>query len=365
MMNPGMAEFSEALRILGSKHRIGILYALARGSRSAADIGSEVGLSQRAVSRHLRVLRSHGLVKLRPESNNGRAYSIDSQRVAVLNATLFSIANWVTDLEPTPNEVLPVVAPDAPNRCLTCQNSSFVQQVLDDLDESVIKAREYQVRLRQMSAQVLTAQEEERKRIARELHDETAQALTSVLVRLRILEKLGGKEELEKALGDLRDLTANTLEGVRRMAIDLRPPVLDDLGIEAALSSHVEEFSRRWSIDVDLDCGNLERLSPAVGLIVYRIVQEALSNVAKHAKAAKATVRVAQRDGRMRVVVEDDGMGFDVRLAERPREAGLGIFGMEERASLLGGTLTVDSAPGKGTRVQAELRMTEPHQTYQ
>ena len=362
MMNPEMAELSEALRILGSKHRIGILYALARGSHSAAEIGAEVGLSQRAASRHLRVLRSHGLVKLQPESGNGRAYSIDSQRVAVLNATLFSIANWATDLEPTHPEALSLVTPDTPDRCLTCQNASFVREVLDDLNESVKSAREYQVRLKQMSAQVLSAQEEERKRIARELHDETAQALTSVLVRVRILEKSGGKEELGKALGELRDLTADTLEGVRRMAVDLRPPVLDDLGVEAALSSHVEEFSRRWSNPVELDCGRLNRLSPAVGLIVYRIVQEALSNVARHASAAKAAVRVIHRNGLMRVEIEDDGVGFDVKLTERPQEAGLGIFGMEERASLLGGTLTIDSTPDRGTTVVAEIPLGEQGQ---
>lgn len=357
-----MAELSEALRILGSKHRIGILYALARGSHSAADIGSEVGLSRRAASRHLRVLRSHGIVKLQSDSGNGRTYSIDSQRVAVLNATLFSIANWATDLEPANPDALPVGAPDAPDRCRTCQNASFVKEVLDDLNQSVKMAHEYQVRLKQMSAQVLSAQEEERKRIARELHDETAQALTSVLLRVRILEKSEGKKELGKALGDLRDLTANTLEGVRRMAVDLRPPVLDDLGVEAALSSHVQEFSRRWSIPVDLDCGNLMRLSPNVGLIVYRIVQEALSNVARHASATKATVRIRQRDGHLRVEVEDDGKGFDVKLTKRPQEAGLGIFGMEERASLLGGTLTIDSTPGRGTIVVAEIPLTEQGQ---
>ena len=146
------------------------------------------------------------------------------------------------------------------------------------------------------------------------------------------------------------------------MAVALRPPVLDDLGVEAALSSHVEEFSRRWSMPVDLDCGNLQRLSPAVGLIVYRIVQEALSNVARHAKAAKATVRVTQRDGLMRVEVKDDGIGFDVKLTERPQEAGLGIFGMEERASLFGGTLTIDSTPDRGTIVVAEIPLTEQGQ---
>ncbi len=238
---------------------------------------------------------------------------------------------------------------------MQCQNASFVREVLDELNQSLVKARQYQVRLRQMSSQVLTAQEEERKRIARELHDDTAQALTSVLVRLRLLERSAEHERLRAGLTELRDLTGATLEGVRRLAIDLRPPILDDLGLEAALQAHVEDFSRRWPVKATFTGGGLGRLPSEVELVLYRIVQEALSNVAKHASASRVEARLTRSGRALRMQIEDDGCGFDAEAAKGSRSSGLGLFGMEERLALIGGTLGVESAPGSGTRVSAEV----------
>lgn len=357
------ADLAPALRVVGSKNRLEILYILGGGASTVDRIAEELGLSRRTVKRHLAVLQEYGLVKLAPVSGNGRLYRVDRDEAAMLNASFISVmtragsADVATPAEPTAaaEDAGPLVALQTPEACVHCQNASFVQEVLDELDQSLVKAREYQVRLRQMSSQVLTAQEEERKRIARELHDDTAQALTSVLVRLRLLERSLRDERLERKLGELRDLTGATLEGVRRLAIDLRPPMLDDLGLEAALQSHVQDFSQRWPIKATLVGSRLARLPAEVELVLYRIVQEALSNVAKHAEASEVVVRLTRRGRSLRLLVEDDGRGFDVEAGKDSRDSGLGLFGMEERLALVGGSLRVESAVGEGTRVSAEV----------
>jgi signal transduction histidine kinase len=356
------ADLARAQRVVGSRHRLEILYVLGGGASSVERIAEELGLSRRTVKRHLALLQEYGLVKLQPSSGNGRLYRVDRDEAAMLNASFISVmtragnADVATPTEsPSASEEVGPLVLQTPEACVHCQNASFVQDVLDELDQSLVKAREYQVRLRQMSSQVLTAQEEERKRIARELHDDTAQALTSVLVRLRLLERSLRDKRLQRGLGELRDLTGSTLEGVRRLAIDLRPPMLDDLGLEAALQSHVQDFSQRWPIKATFVGCRLARLPAEVELVLYRIVQEALSNVAKHANASQVLVRLTRRGRTLRLLVEDDGCGFDVEGTKHSRESGLGLFGMEERLALVGGSLRVESSVGGGTRVTAEV----------
>lgn len=353
-----------ALRVVGSRHRLEILYVLSGGVSSVNRIAEELGLSRRTVNRHLAVLQEYGLVKLQPSSGNGRIYALDRDKAAMLSASFISVMARVGSAEPSPSAAestaasdgsLPLALPQTPEACTRCQNASFVREVLDELDQSLANAQQYQARLRQMSSQVLTAQEEERKRIAREMHDDTAQALTSVLVRLRLLERSAEDERLRSGLTELRDITGATLEGVKRLAIDLRPPMLDDLGLEAALRSYVQDFSRRWPTGATFTSGRLGHVPPAVELVLYRIVQEALSNVAKHASASQALVRLTRRGRALRMVIEDDGRGFDVDAVRRSRESGLGLFGMEERLALVGGSLRVESAAGRGTRVIAEV----------
>ena len=351
-----------ALRVVGNARRLEILRLLDAGPASAARIANELALSRRTVNRHLAVLQEGGLVRPDPAPANGRVFALGRQKAAILNASFVSVLGRVGSAEPAPavdassqpDEALLVVLPEAPEACTRCQNASFVVQVLDTLDQSLLKARQYQVRLRQMSSQVLTAQEEERKRIARELHDDTAQALTSVLVRLRLLERSAGDERLRAGITELRDLTGDTLEGVRRMAIDLRPPMLDDLGLEAALQAFVQDFSHRWPVKAKFTGGRLGRLPLDVELVLYRIVQEALSNVAKHANASRVEARLTRRGRSLRLVIEDDGCGFDVEAAKSSRGSGLGLFGMEERLALIGGSVLVESAVGRGTRISAE-----------
>jgi two-component system sensor histidine kinase UhpB len=320
-----------------------------------------MGLSRRTVSRHLTALQKQGLVRMQRAGGNGWLFAVDQERAAMLNARFVSMlaragsAEAPTALPSGVEDALPLATPTAPEACLRCQNASFVLQVLDELDRSLEKARQFQLRLRQMSSLVLSAQEEERKRIARELHDDTAQALTSLLVRLRLLERAADDDEVRQGLSELRGLTADTLDGVRRLAIALRPPVLDDLGLAPALRAHVEEFSRHWPVQVTFSCGRLGWVPPDVELVLYRIVQEALSNVARHAGASRAEVKLSRRGRVLRLTVADNGSGFDVAVARGSREAGLGLFGMEERLALVGGVLTVESAAGKGTRVSAEV----------
>jgi two-component system sensor histidine kinase UhpB len=141
------------------------------------------------------------------------------------------------------------------------------------------------------------------------------------------------------------------------MAIDLRPPMLDDLGLEAALQSLVQDFSQRWPVRATFTSSRLGRLPAVVELVLYRIVQEALSNVAKHANASQVRLRLTRRGRALLLVVEDDGCGFDVEATKHSRESGLGLFGMEERLALVGGTLRVESVAGEGTRVSAEVRL--------
>ncbi|MFN8524801.1 MAG: sensor histidine kinase [Chloroflexota bacterium] len=221
--------------------------------------------------------------------------------------------------------------------------------MLDRLDEDGS-------RLRALSNQIITAQEEERLRIARELHDETAQALAALLVRQRLIERATDPEALRTGMADLRTLTAEALEGVRRMALELRPTMLDDLGLVAALDAAARQFAVRTGLDVRFRVsGNPERLLPEVELVTYRIVQEALSNVVRHAAASRADVSLVAAPTSLTVTVADDGRGFDPRAVLDSRQRSLGLFGMRERASLVGGKLMIESSPGSGTRVTLEV----------
>ena len=200
---------------------------------------------------------------------------------------------------------------------------------------------------------VVEAQELERARLARELHDETGQALTSILLGLKTLEDRFGTDDSRAAVSELRDLVVSTLQDVRRLAVELRPAALDDFGLVPAierLRDTVEEQSV-LSVDVQSSIGD-ERLSPATETALYRIVQEALTNVLKHASAARVTVRLSRDQDSVVLVVQDDGEGFE---PGRVRGGGLGLVGMRERVALLGGRLVVESSEGAGTMLKIEV----------
>ncbi len=206
----------------------------------------------------------------------------------------------------------------------------------------------------QLLAKVISAQENERKRIARELHDETSQALTSLMVGLRFLEDSVGDAEVREKTAELRALAKETLDEVHHLATELRPSILDDLGLTAALHRYTEEYSAKMNINVDSHVSvlNGQRLPSEIEVTVYRIVQEALTNIAKHAEANNVSIVLRYRDSSLVTIIEDDGKGFDVNLVMASRDGKkLGLFGMYERASLIGGNLTIESKPGNGTTV--------------
>lgn len=207
----------------------------------------------------------------------------------------------------------------------------------------------------QLLDKVITAQEEERKRIARELHDETGQALTSLMVHLKRMNENCPVPALEPQMEELRRLIAGTLDGVHNLSLELRPKALDDLGLEIALQRYLRDWRARYAIDADLVVVGTDgqRLPAPVETALYRIIQEALTNVARHACARNVSVLLERRDQRVRAIVEDDGLGFD--LTEAAATGRLGIYGMRERAELLGGTLTIESAPGQGTSIFVEV----------
>lgn len=205
--------------------------------------------------------------------------------------------------------------------------------------------------IRALLKEVLTAQEVERRRIARELHDETAQTLTSLLVGLRTIEE---SQDLGQALGAasaLRGLVADALEGVKRVARGLRPSVLDDLGLQEALERLSLEVSHNngFVVDVHTTGPCLPRLPEALETALYRVGQEALTNASKHAAPKAVSVLIHRSPTEVRLLIEDDGKGFDA--TGTLSEAHLGLVGIRERVHLVGGSVTVESSPGHGTTI--------------
>jgi len=199
---------------------------------------------------------------------------------------------------------------------------------------------------------VVAAQELERRRLARELHDETGQALTSILLGLRALEERVDGDDERDAVASIRHLAVDTLQNVRRLAVELRPKALDDFGLVAALERLTETFRDQTRIDVDFVASLTgEQLPGEVATALYRIVQEALTNVVKHASASGVSILLTRKNGAVALVIEDDGVGFD---AARPAD-GFGLQGMRERVELLGGALRVETREGAGTTVAVEV----------
>ncbi len=200
---------------------------------------------------------------------------------------------------------------------------------------------------------VVEAQETERARLARELHDETGQALTSILLGLKSLDDRVQDEEGRKAVAELRELVVSTLHDVRRLAVELRPAALDDFGLMPAIERLLDTVGEQSGLIVDLqsEFGEL-RLPTDVETTLYRIVQESLTNVQKHAAAKRVAVLLSHSDDAVRLVVQDDGGGFDPNMA---RDGGVGLLGMRERVALVGGRLTVESTAGAGTMLTVEV----------
>jgi PAS domain S-box-containing protein len=210
-----------------------------------------------------------------------------------------------------------------------------------------------------LSRRLVTAQEDERRRISRELHDQMGQSLAALMLGLKSLQDSGQFDSEHFRLQQLQDLTNQVATEVHTLARELRPTALDDLGLHTALWNYVEEWSDRCKVPVDFHSNGLlgPRLPGDIETTVYRLVQEALTNVMKHAKAQNVSVIVECRANRVLVIVEDDGPGFDAEaLRNTPvRKRRLGLLGMQERVELVGGNFNIESTPGVGTTVLAHI----------
>jgi len=223
-------------------------------------------------------------------------------------------------------------------------------------DEEALKRSHEEIRSLAMAA--TTAREQEKSRIARELHDELGQALTALKIDLGWLREKVGNEtgEVREKLLAMQALVDSTVAAARRISADLRPLMLDDLGLAAATDWLVQSFSQRTGIACALEADESDLdLQDPYATAVFRVLQESLTNIAKHAGATRVTVRVERRDGRLALEVRDNGRGFVVSEPAKP--GSFGLLGLRERASLLGGEVSIESIPGKGTTMRMSLAL--------
>jgi two-component system sensor kinase len=242
----------------------------------------------------------------------------------------------------------------------TQQGKIYISSIVRDITDRV-QAAELRTRLLE---QVIFAQEEERRRIARELHDETGQSLMSLLVGLKAIETSQALEEAQAHARQYRGFAAQALDEVRRLAMGLRPSVLDDMGLTPALERHAAEYMRTYGIAVDFHGQGLEsRLPSAVEITLYRIIQEALTNVAKHAEATIVSIVIEHLGSSVRAIVEDNGRGFDVEATLRSLRVTkhFGLLSMRERAALVNGSIMFESTPGSGTTVCVKVPLENAH----
>jgi signal transduction histidine kinase len=213
-----------------------------------------------------------------------------------------------------------------------------------------------------LRARLVQAEDDERRRLARELHDEASQHLTSLGLGLKALSDVAPPgSEIDQRADELRALVDSLGKELHAVAVRLRPRALDDFGLEAALRSYVEDWARQSGVAVDVHTAqDSTRLPGLVESTIYRIVQEALTNVLRHAEATLVSVVLERHDGQVVVVVEDDGKGFDIAdIVDNPTLPGLGLRGIRERAALLRGTAEIESHVGGGTSIYARIPIAE------
>jgi two-component system sensor histidine kinase DegS len=211
------------------------------------------------------------------------------------------------------------------------------------------------MQIQQLGINIIKAQEEERKRVAREIHDGPAQLLANIVMRAEYILKLMDvdPQNVRKELVALQELVRQSLQDVRKIIFDLRPMVLDDLGLVPALNRYIEDYRKQHQINAEfIFFGKQERLSPATEVALFRVVQEALNNVHKHAHAKQVLVKMEQLNNKITIMIKDDGKGFDPNLVEQSinREC-YGLINMRERVQILRGEFKISSTPGKGTSI--------------
>jgi signal transduction histidine kinase len=216
----------------------------------------------------------------------------------------------------------------------------------------VEERRAAEAQVRELLGQLVSAEEEERRRVSRELHDTVGQHLTALTIGLRMIADTPQlPPDVREQLARLQSSAQRLDEDVERLSHSLGPRALDDLGLDDALQQHAAEWSRESGVELNLHCRGLagRRWEPLLETTVFRFVQEALTNVARHAGASQVTVIAERRYGELRAIVEDNGVGFDAEAADARPRRGLGLRGMAERAALAGGRIEIESRPGRGT----------------
>jgi PAS domain S-box-containing protein len=232
------------------------------------------------------------------------------------------------------------------------------QQTLETLNRELELSHE---RLRALSRRLFEVQEEERRRLARDLHDDVGQALTALKIQLESLARAGSELAVRSRVDECVDTVQHTLERVRQLSLSLRPSQLDDLGLAAALRSHLDRQARVAGLQAHFETEDApQALAPEIETACFRVAQEAINNVLRHARARNLWLRLFTSGGRLAISVRDDGGGFDLESVRQRAANGssLGLVGMEERMALAGGSFELRSAPGQGTVVLASFPLT-------
>ncbi len=291
---------------------------------------------------------------VRPSPIAGTWYSADPQRLArQVDAFLQSAV-----LPPLEGEVIGVYSLGKRGKRPFSSHDLALLEIIGNLVGSSLSnaqllrdLRRKEAELRRALHRAVDLQEDERKRLARELHDEIGQALTSILIRLKSLQEADCKTMIQR-LDDLRALTAQTIEELRRIAIDLRPSALDTLGIVPALQWYAQQCAERTGLEIVFHGPEqMERLSPNHELSLYRVAQEGITNAIRHGKPQKIEVSLEKEPGVIRLIIRDDGRGFNTAVMDQ----GLGLIGMRERVELLNGHFFMETAPGQGTTLRIEI----------
>jgi two-component system, NarL family, sensor histidine kinase UhpB len=243
----------------------------------------------------------------------------------------------------------------APLSPVADRNMEELVRTFNAMLDSIAESR---ARLRDVASRALDAAEAERLRISHVLHDDIAQSLAAILVQLRVARAQQDANRREALLASLGDEMSKVMDDLRAVAGELRPPALDMIGLKAALESHARLVSEHTGVKVDVVADRfVTKLSPESELALYRLVQDALSNVVRHANAGAATLRITSENGSVQATLIDNGRGFSIADALRKNGA-IGLLGMHERAAYVGGTVDIESAPGKGTVVRIKLPVT-------
>jgi len=233
------------------------------------------------------------------------------------------------------------------------------KRIEEELREYFEQVRATNEQLRLLARQVVSVQEQERRRVSRELHDEAGQALTALKISLELVmaDLPSGAESLHERIRESVILTDDTMERIRLLARDLRPPALDAVGLSPTLEDVCRDFGERTHLSINYEGEKLPVLPDAVSICLYRVLQEALTNVAKHAQAQHVWAALRRETDSISLSVEDDGQGFDTQatLSFTGRPMGIGLLGIRDRLELLSGWLEIDSQPGKGTRLVAHV----------